>query len=379
MRRTNSSGFTLVEILVVIVLIAILVALLLPAIGAAVRSAKNAAVSSEENQLAQALADFRSRYGTYPHSRIIINENGDYSDRALSYSTYGYQTANSSDVNNGILAQRSVAALRRCFPRLELSTIGPTRGPGSAAYLGGDTTWFDCNGNGKMDGPVVLTGDECLVFFLGGVPSVSTSGGVTTWGMTGLSKNPKNPFQTAAVAPSRLPAMFDFRPDRLLDIDNDAYPSYTDSLSTGKPYAYFSGYEGTGMDPNDCNWDAGGTMPASFVESDEAGTTSPITLKFRSSQPTSLASSGVYFSVSPPPNPYCASASVASPVTWINGLSFQIISAGGDGLYGIGGQYLPQSDTTLPVDPANTTPSTDALVRVREKDNVTSFATGKLD
>src|SRR5262249_22486112 len=63
-RRTRTKdhgprGFTLVELLVVIIVLAILVALLLPAINGAVKTARNAQVSAEINQLAQALASFK--------------------------------------------------------------------------------------------------------------------------------------------------------------------------------------------------------------------------------------------------------------------------------------------------------------------------------
>src|SRR5262249_7907739 len=61
--RARRSGFTLTEMLMVIVVISLLAALLLPAIGGAVRRAREAAVNAEINQLAQALTDFKSKYG----------------------------------------------------------------------------------------------------------------------------------------------------------------------------------------------------------------------------------------------------------------------------------------------------------------------------
>ncbi len=70
-------GFTLVELLVVILILAILIALLLPALNGAMRTAKNAAVGGEINQLAQALAAFKAKYGDYPPSRIYLAEDGE--------------------------------------------------------------------------------------------------------------------------------------------------------------------------------------------------------------------------------------------------------------------------------------------------------------
>ena len=73
-------GFTLVELLVVILILAFLIALLLPALNGALKTAKNAAVGGEINQLAQALASFKARYGDYPPSRIYLAENGDFAE-----------------------------------------------------------------------------------------------------------------------------------------------------------------------------------------------------------------------------------------------------------------------------------------------------------
>ena len=69
----------MIELLMVIIIIAILIALLLPAINSAMKTARKAAVSSEIAQLAQALANFKAKYGDYPPSRFLAVENGNYS------------------------------------------------------------------------------------------------------------------------------------------------------------------------------------------------------------------------------------------------------------------------------------------------------------
>src|SRR5512135_3015670 len=102
--RLNRPGFTMVELLVVIVIIALLLALLLPAINGAVRSARNAAVSAEINQLSQALADFKSKYGDYPPSRILLSENGDYGPTTIPAVVLA--GAGQADINSTMLAQR---------------------------------------------------------------------------------------------------------------------------------------------------------------------------------------------------------------------------------------------------------------------------------
>ena len=113
-------GFTLVELLVVIVILAILIALLLPAINAAMRTAKNAAVGAEINQLASGPGR-RSRPSTaiYPPSRIYLAEDGDFGRRAPA-------TRDRSPATSPMrsLRPRTVAALRKLFPRATLSTSG---------------------------------------------------------------------------------------------------------------------------------------------------------------------------------------------------------------------------------------------------------------
>ena len=176
-------GFTLVELLAVILILAVLIALLLPALNGALKTARNAAVGGEIDQLAQALASFKTQYGDYPPSRIYLAENGDYtvvtSNASLSIA------GASQDITLGQLAQRSVSALRKFFPRVVLNTSG---GP---VFTGPPyTRWYDFNGNGVVDGPYILQGHECLVFFLGGIPFQTASG----YGMTGFGKDPTNPF-----------------------------------------------------------------------------------------------------------------------------------------------------------------------------------------
>ena len=138
-------GFTLVELLVVILILAALIALLLPALNGALRTAKNAAVGGEINQLAQALASFKARYGDYPPSRIYLAENGDYT--VVGNTTY-YLPAGTfvGDITLGQLAQRSVAALRKFFPRVVLNTTPGTSPP----FPNGSPRWYDFNGNGVI-------------------------------------------------------------------------------------------------------------------------------------------------------------------------------------------------------------------------------------
>jgi general secretion pathway protein G len=62
--------------------------------------------------------------------------------------------------------------------------------------------------------------------------------------------------------------------------------------------------------------------------------------------------------------------------------SFQIISAGQDGQFGLGGQYAMKDTVTLPFYAAATKSITGqtltSAVRTPEKDNVTNFSPGRL-
>ena len=239
-RRTRRGGFTMIELLVVLVIIAILIGLLLPAINGAIRAARTASVQAEINQLAQALADFKSNFGDYPPSRIILDEGG-YMQVTL---TGPASSTASADVSVGQLYQRTLTAFRKFWPRMQLSTNGQVYGSTS-------TIWYDFNGNGVNNSGnfFVLQGHECLVFFLGGVPN--GIGGTVT-GMTGWAKTPTNPFTNS---PNRTPPLFEFNNSRLVTNPMTGMPGYIDSLnsSTVVPpqnfFAYFSTNNGAGFDP----------------------------------------------------------------------------------------------------------------------------------
>jgi prepilin-type N-terminal cleavage/methylation domain-containing protein len=401
-RSKVRGGFTMIELLMVIIIIAILIALLLPAIQSAVRTARNAAVSSEINVLAQALESFKSKYGDYPPSRVLLIESGNYALAIGSNAPLHVDptspdftaAAATNDISLGQLAQRTLIAMRKFFPRTVFSTTGnpPLYSQGKVFY--------DFNGNGLDDSatPYVLHGHECLVFFLGGIPQPSTlpitTG--TTFGMTGFGKDPTNPFFnniTGAVMSSsnRQPPLFEFNTGRLFIDPNglSGMPAYYDSLGNQPPtgpggtdinfYTYFSSYGNSSYDANDVNF---------AFESDTSGL-SPISLIFQY---------GNQAYASPSPNPYTTTlstthtstgaASGSATVTYQKAQTFQILSSGADGLYGVGGQYVPRSlttssaTTTLPFDSVNTfaagSVEANASVRTAEKDNLTNFTTGTL-
>jgi general secretion pathway protein G len=374
-------GLTLVEVLVVVVILALLVALLLPAINGAMRAARNAAVSAEINALAQALADFKARYGTYPPSRFLCVESGDYGPYLNDTTPLGGGTVTdptspgTGDITVGQLAQRSVRFLRTAFPRM--STTG-----GLPAGV-----FHDFNGDGaRSTKPYVLHGHECLVLFLGGVPFRDPKTGNFAPG--GLGKDPASPFSNLVMenpmySANRQAPFYAFPPSRLA-LDPTSGVSGTKWVGTGipafmsllvgpggmpTPYAYFAA--SGGYDPNDVNFPA---------EADDAGN-APLSLAFAATTPVVGGSC-----TSPAPNPYTVGATTGGTVAYHAAQTFQIIAAGADGLFGVGGQWGPSSGDSadvVPFDPQHTlaagSPERDAAIRRRERDNLTSFKSGTLD
>ncbi|RMG34263.1 MAG: prepilin-type N-terminal cleavage/methylation domain-containing protein [Planctomycetota bacterium] len=297
----HRAGFTLVEILIVIVIISILIALLLPALGNIQRRAREARVRSEIASLEKALADFKTTYGVDPPSFIVLHESG-----------AGW----AGDV-------RSRAAIRRIWNQFN---FGLNR---------------DINGDGDTNDTFLLSGAECLVFFLGGMSQGSTAGGKTVYAMLGFSKNPANPFQRppAGSQESRVGPFIEFDAGRLIDVDGDGMLEYADPLpDASTPYLYVSSYDGRGYPVND---------PGAPDDFDVFGDA-------RDMQRVYYQGAG-------------ANAQAYNPK------SFQIISPGSDRQYGKGGPYDPEigflDATTGLVDPKRAE---------WEADNITNFHGSRL-
>jgi general secretion pathway protein G len=216
--------------LVVVLIVGVLVSLISAATLKALAKGNQTRTVSEIGNLAMAVENFRVKYGFYPPSRIHLCEQ------------FGnYNQMNSFDVE-------SIGYLTRMFPRLDTSAMGiwTTRG-------------IDWNGNGVFDTPatggdIVLEGDQCLVFFLGGIPA--NTGGPPA--CTGFSVNPNDPAFHVANGGDSTASLFAFATNRLAFAhvsgmpNQNVYYSYVDyyaavdttnfQLLSGRAYAYFSSY-----------------------------------------------------------------------------------------------------------------------------------------
>jgi len=377
--RPRRAGFTLVELLVVILIIGILIAIIVPAITAAFRKAKEAQVTAELNNLATALASFKNAYDDYPPSRIILSEEGFTLTLARTEFTAGNAVkvagdtdTNDTDLTYPQLAQRSLRYLRKFWPRVDFVNLSGT-----------GATFLDFNNNGKNDGYIVLSGPECLVFFLGGTPVVDASN--STVGVSGFGKSPVNPFNAAAT--NRTVPNYEFNVGRLVDINGHGFPSYLDPIGTGPtdrlPYAYFSAYGTNAYDPNDCN--GNGLLSPVPYEQDDSATPHDVERAFSVGYPTSSAGPP-YSATSPAPNPYTSSVPYSTAGSaFLNANSYQLICAGQDRLWGLGGQYIANAGPggRLPLaakaGDAGNTYDEPAGIRIREADNLSNLANGRLD
>jgi prepilin-type N-terminal cleavage/methylation domain-containing protein len=292
-------GFTLVEILIVIAIIAILVSLISVAAVRALSKGDEIKNRNDIQQLATAVTNFQTNFKVpYVPSRIRLSGPGAYD---LSISAGPVPPAGQP---NNQLDFDSAQFLQRVWPRIKF--IDPTINPPYSPYTG--IAWDGTNP--LID--VTLQGDQCLVFFLGGIPSAA--------GCTGFSTYPQNP---AILGGERIRPFFDFKPNRLAPRANGFF-AYTDPY--GVSYAYFSSYKSM----NGYNR-YGGT-------------------------------DCLFLGVSPYQD---------SLLTYLNPQSFQIISAGANKFFGVGGPIwtAATADTSVSIGPVVS--PTDG--RMRGADDMSNF------
>lgn len=368
--QSKRSAFTLIELSIVIVIILILIALLLPAINGALKRGKETQQVNEISQLSLALESFKEKYGVYPPSRIRLRENSVYH---LNSGHDDYEIDSSS-----------VQYLTRIFPNIKLPVDTTSTAYTNVAQSA--TAQFDWFHDG-VDTTYDLEGDECLVFFLAGIAdSVSSPGTIIFHGFARDPSNPSGiPLASSPLSLSREQPLFTFDAGRLFirsgqgEVDppvpltgptadltdfriktptynngnngrTTKLPSYRSIISpngNNKAVAYFSSYEGRGYKPHDCN------IPDKFQDEKTLD-------YFQVTWPqisTSTSGTPKHSLVSRGPNPYLeidpvhlSDGTIVNPVNTLakafKADGFQLITAGTDGLYGVGGILRGNSFST---------------------------------
>ncbi|HUG17719.1 MAG TPA: prepilin-type N-terminal cleavage/methylation domain-containing protein [Planctomycetaceae bacterium] len=308
-RSSRPAAFTLIELLVAIGIIAVLVGLFSPAIYNVIVKARVSEVKQEIGQIEGAIADFKLKFGMNPPSRIRLYETGD-------------RTAGTGWFENTAQAKWSRSIIRRLWPDFNFELDR------------------DFNQDTSFSGFWDLEGDQCLVFFLGGVWDGDK--------FAGFSADQRNPFKLSSSGTTTIGPFMDFDAARVVTSAQVTYtaplvnfPVYVDPLPAQiRPYMYASSNEGLGYDSNDV------------------------------STPASNNSFSIYFLKQK------AAAADPDPAAW-KPETFQIISPGADGEFGAGGPYMPDQTNPLPTLVVGDTipPAPD---RKAERDNITNFSDGVL-
>jgi prepilin-type N-terminal cleavage/methylation domain-containing protein len=262
MRQRTRPAFTLIELLVVIAIIGILAAILLVGVIPALRQGPRLKVVADIREMSGALDNFKAKWNVYPPSKITL----------------------CSDVSK--VDAVSITYLGAIWQRLDWSQKPDWSGTGSSAAF-------------------TLEGDQCLVFFLGGIPDP------TTPGCRGFSTNPTNP---TSLATGDKISFYNFETARLYARTGTPFYSYQDAWGTNQPYAYFS----AGKNRDGYNVAPSTTVPGALGDC------------------PSLMKLGAYFQTG------------TNPTRFFESIRFQIISAGRDGMFGPGGTWSAANATAIP-------------------------------
>lgn len=341
--RQSRSAFTLIEMVVVVMIIAILASLLMVGVQGAVARARETAVGVDIKNLEQAIKEFQSSFklSEPPPSRIVLYEA--YDDWPDVSTATGNTAAHKS-------IRQNVATIRKLWPSF-LDRLGkPALG----------SMWAcDIDGDGMSDKTFELTGAECLVFFLGGIMSEGSAN--RTYGANGFSADPRDPFRAGG---TRIGPFTEFNPSRLRDSNGNSFPEYIDAFpGSEQPYQYFSAYGGrgyrflgeddalggTGADADEVLVVTGNTLLSPYLQKDNQWPDS-----------TSM--------------PVIPAGNFPDGPAW-SAKGYQIISAGADGKWGIGGE-ASSDGVRIYFDAADNYRQPSA--RNVEADNITSFKGGRL-
>jgi prepilin-type N-terminal cleavage/methylation domain-containing protein len=296
-KHSQRGGFSLIELLVVILIITLLISLTASAVFKTLNKIADVQNTREISDAQTGLVNFMQKFGVDrpPPSRLVLFP------RANLYTgaTFGPQ-----------LEGDSLQYLEMAFRGLKNST--------SPFQSAGPGTGIQWNQNIPLsDNGMVLEGDQCLVFFLGGI-QVSSGTLNECLGFSTDRNNPMNP------AGDKIQPFFEFKAERLVTLK--AAPNGPRKLvnvgnAAGLPFFSYL--------------DAYGKQPFAF---------------FSSYKKADNYNRYVNTSVSPPTGfSDCDSLGVwayNNGIKYQNSETFQIISAGRDGQFGQGSVLVPGPAST---------------------------------
>jgi prepilin-type N-terminal cleavage/methylation domain-containing protein len=234
--RPRRGAFTLVELLVVIAIIAILVALTAAGVMKFMSKGEDLKTQNDISQLAIAVQNFQTAFNVpYVPSRIRL-----YKDLGR------YNPTNQYDAD-------SLAYLQRVWPRIK-GTAYTKPGVGTSYYINWDGQGPPVVGGQYVDPNIELQGDQCLVFFLGGIPKNNVPPGYPTNPQLPFNPNlattlgfSTDPFDPSSNTTTRKGPFYEFQSNRLWLIHGGSpvFFSYQDAYgksNTTSYYAYFSSY-----------------------------------------------------------------------------------------------------------------------------------------
>jgi hypothetical protein len=261
---------------IVLSIILLLAALLMSAVMKVMAMVPEVQTRTEISQMDVALAAFQQDYnlGTNPPpSTLILCES------LSQYATLPPQLS--------AAGQQSLAFLLKTFGK-NLSAGAP---------------FLDWNGNNVADGPHILEGEMCLVFYLGGIPDV------TNTACLGFSTNNNNPTQAGG---NRKGPYFPFASNRLI-------PAGLFKPNQLSPFFFVY------LDP----WMSkiGGKQPYAYFSSNGVNNRYSIT-------DCATIGANAYFTAIP--NPALPPGPTNIPTAFVNPKGYQILSAGKDGMFGSG-------------------------------------------
>lgn len=334
------AAFTLVELLTVIVIIGILAGLITAAAIPARNAARRAVIKTEIAQLELALDAYKNKYGDYPPDFSGIHGVlGDASHAGV------------AQARNAVLRH-----LRKAFPRYTPGNPSGSKQTDPWLRFVDDLTAAGINVN-------QLSPATALTFWLGGVRGRAAD----STRLIGFSANPAFPFDRDSK--SRLPQLFEFDETRLVAIDpsdttntlHGFHPNDVAGLDT--PYVYFKARM-LGNGRYEYGYDDGNNRFVPFsLDLNQGGVCVPYLEKaWRSGDPAQE----LY------PTPSGIERDVRK---WANLKTFQILSAGLDGEFGL-------TDTSQPADfrflPSEENPGGKNLTE-GDFDNLTNFLDGQLE